>query len=394
MRAGLTWNLQLEGANDLTLGEFPCRTPLSPCDSSFLERGSMFKNKHVPRRSPPKPAPPIRKVFQSVAGPIRYLELPKMCLGVGSFGKVIQAVTEGTNHPVAIKTSFSKIDEGTLHEFDILNGIGRHPNIIQLVDLVVELTSHSSETHLVVNKCHGALWSWLGRCRQPVPANVRTEITRQVYSGLAFIHSKGWVHNDLHSANILVSGYNGQVSITDFGMSLRFTGDDGVNIVSQHRDLRSVTLQVILEMWLGRGTKYVKMVRDCAVVMHNHGVNSELIGMAQHWLIYRAGEVFRSDNNRNIGCEYRTALGECPDLQRAILLIHSYALTHDILNRGMAVPQDLHRLFRYGILAGPDHKLSATYISTQLDNSLSEGYRQQAQSDICSMTVEMESTTV
>ncbi|XP_065193908.1 uncharacterized protein LOC135825099 [Sycon ciliatum] len=313
-------------------------------------------------------------------------------VGAGAYGTVIKAVTQGTNHPVSIKTSFWTRDPaGVPHEYDILKHIGRHPNIIQLIDLVVEITSYSDATHLVLNRCHTTLRNWLTTSVAPISANIRTEITRQLYSGVAFLHSRGVNHCDLHDANVLVSGYSGQVNIIDFGLS-KFS-DGHYDLVDRLRDVRNITMQAIVSMWLDGVNVYRVAVFSCRSAMLRRGMSFAHIGLAQHWLTFRSGEIYRNVHERSRR-DYQTEMSSKPGLEDTITRMHAFNLTHRLQNRGVAVPESLHELLRYGMLVGPDDKTNAGYISERIDSIVLDDFRKKAQREICRITTDMYSTTV
>lgn len=58
-------------------------------------------------------------------------------------------------------------------------------------------------------------------------------ITKQIFNAIHFIHSKGIIHRDVKSANIMIVGNNYQVKLMDFGMGKRvanaFTLQDDSN---------------------------------------------------------------------------------------------------------------------------------------------------------------------
>ncbi len=63
------------------------------------------------------------------------------------------------------------------------------------------------------------------------PPRFYQQVFQQILNGLAFIHSMGWVHRDIHPGNILIANSNPkrisdiQVKIADFGLA-RYIGID------------------------------------------------------------------------------------------------------------------------------------------------------------------------
>ena len=78
--------------------------------------------------------------------------------------------------------------------------------------------------HLIMELCQGmSIYHHIKKQPdQRLPESVCRHIFRQVVSGVAYMHSKGYAHRDLKMDNILydVQGTK-QIKIIDFGFSLR-----------------------------------------------------------------------------------------------------------------------------------------------------------------------------
>ncbi|XP_065193907.1 cyclin-dependent kinase 4-like [Sycon ciliatum] len=339
------------------------------------------------------------KVFQSAEGTAQYTELPAASIGDGSQGQVRQAIRRGTNMAVAIKSSFKRRDpKGVTHEIDILRELGNHQNVIEILDMVVDVDDCLATPHMVMKKCHRDLWTWLQESVQPISASVRAEITRQLFSGLAFLHERGVVHCDLHQKNVLVHGHSGQIKITDFGSSRRSSDEDTREHVTvyKRRDIRSMTQYVVISMWLDGMDKYRTQVYISRLHFLYRGVDTVLVGKAQYWMVIQPNEIYRKlalVNNGGLE-RFDDSMNDHPGLLTVINDIHSRALTTQIKNRGLSVPDTLHEPLRYGCLVGPATKLTASYISEMLDRAVSQGDREVAQQDIRLITIDMVSTDV
>ncbi|KAG5041294.1 hypothetical protein JHK85_013770 [Glycine max] len=98
-------------------------------------------------------------------------------------------------------------------EINLLNQLS-HPNIVQYhgSELVEESLSVYLE-YVSGGSIHKLLQEY-GSFKEPVIQNY----TRQIVSGLAYLHGRNTVHRDIKGANILVDP-NGEIKLADFGMA-------------------------------------------------------------------------------------------------------------------------------------------------------------------------------
>lgn len=139
-------------------------------------------------------------------------------LSSGNFGKVFRGTYFGTE--VAVKKLLD-VDDEFMHkyierEMAILKSL-RHPNIVQFMGLskhrndyyiVTEFISGGDLRHLL--KDHSKELSW----------KMRVKMALDTAQALTFLHSKGLMHRDLKSHNLLVDE-NGKIKLCDFGFSRR-----------------------------------------------------------------------------------------------------------------------------------------------------------------------------
>ncbi|KAH9315117.1 hypothetical protein KI387_023744, partial [Taxus chinensis] len=103
-------------------------------------------------------------------------------------------------------------------EINLLSQL-KHPNIVQY---------YGSETledafYIYLEYVPGGSIFKLLREFGPLPEPVIKIYTRQILSGLAYLHSKNTVHRDIKGANLLADTY-GKIKLADFGMAKHING--------------------------------------------------------------------------------------------------------------------------------------------------------------------------
>lgn len=134
-------------------------------------------------------------------------------IGQGASGGVYTGHERGTNRLVAIKQM--NLEQQPKKDL-IINEIlvmkdSSHPNIVNFIDSYL---------------CDGELWVVMeymegGSLTDVVTFNIMTEgqiasVCRETLRGLQHLHSKGVIHRDIKSDNILLSS-DGNIKLTDFG---------------------------------------------------------------------------------------------------------------------------------------------------------------------------------
>ena len=143
-------------------------------------------------------------------------------IGQGGFSEIYESQWLGI--PVAVKVIFDpKITEALLEEFN--NEIEklfilRHPYIIQLYGITEK---EKSQKLAVITELapKGSLFDYLHKnpkTKNNLSLDFKNRITKQLICTMAYIHSRGYVHRDLKTQNILLDK-NLDMKMCDFGLT-------------------------------------------------------------------------------------------------------------------------------------------------------------------------------
>jgi serine/threonine protein kinase len=139
-------------------------------------------------------------------------------LGQGAMGTVYRVLELTTGRPSALKVLHAtlldnwKARERMSREIRALARV-RHPNVVELYDLVAMGDALAIELELVTG---GTLASRIAR--GPLPVEEARRILGRVLSGLQAIHGAGLIHRDLKPGNILMTA-EGMPKIADLGIA-------------------------------------------------------------------------------------------------------------------------------------------------------------------------------
>jgi len=165
-------------------------------------------------------------------------------IGVGAYGIVYRARDlENDNRIVALKRLRVQASEegmplATVREIALLKQLERfdHPNIVRLLDVCCgRRTAREIRLMLVFEHVDYDLEAFMNQRvnneRVPVSVENCRNISRQLLSGLDFLHSHQVVHRDLKPQNVLISRDNMQVRIADFGLARLYSADSSLTQV-------------------------------------------------------------------------------------------------------------------------------------------------------------------
>ncbi|KAL7254600.1 hypothetical protein ACSBR1_008874 [Camellia fascicularis] len=146
-------------------------------------------------------------------------------LGRGTFGHVYLGFNSESGQLCAIKEVRVIADDQTSkeclkqlnQEITLLRHLS-HPNIVQYYGSELGEETLSVYLEYVSGGSIHKLLQEYGPFREPVIQNY----TRQILSGLAYLHGRNTVHRDIKGANILVDPM-GEIKLADFGMAKHIT---------------------------------------------------------------------------------------------------------------------------------------------------------------------------
>jgi tRNA A-37 threonylcarbamoyl transferase component Bud32 len=157
---------------------------------------------------------------------VEYVERDE--LGKGGFGTVFRGTWLKT--AVAIKqikvkrrkndnpAVINKLSDEVARELQ-LNGVLRHPNIVQLMAYSIDKTGFYLVTELV-NGYNLDTIIFDEECALKLSTRDKTNCARQVISALCYMHAMSVVHQDVKPANILVDACSRVAKVCDFGLGL------------------------------------------------------------------------------------------------------------------------------------------------------------------------------
>ncbi|EAR94120.2 kinase domain protein (macronuclear) [Tetrahymena thermophila SB210] len=149
-------------------------------------------------------------------------------LGQGLQGLVMLAKDSKSNIRYAIKGVQVRDDKGKVYdevqnlvknEIDILQNCRGSPYVVSL------LGSFEGKlfTYLVLSECQGTLTEIITKSQNKRLNEISAiKYAKDITEGIYYIHSKGYLANDLKMENILID-YNGNAVVSDFGLAAKLT---------------------------------------------------------------------------------------------------------------------------------------------------------------------------
>ncbi|KAK6102758.1 Protein kinase domain family protein [Brugia pahangi] len=153
-------------------------------------------------------------------------------LGEGFFGDVYKVQHRFTGEIMVLKVGKERerenrirIKANVLKEVNMLNQLTSHPNLLAFRGVCVDLAEKSWNLHILMDFCDGGSLSRLICDHQKYFRwSLRCSLARDISYAMDFVHSRGIMHRDLTSMNVLLQKVaNGSLKavVADFGLSCR-----------------------------------------------------------------------------------------------------------------------------------------------------------------------------
>lgn len=136
------------------------------------------------------------------------------CLGSGAFASIFKAYDKQTRKACAIK-KIAKKSSGSfpMEEYNIGKRM-KHPNVVKTMDCLCSDAHMYMQIELVNG---GDLFTQLDPSGPGLEENIARKYMFQLASGLAYMHSQGFVHCDVKPENVLI--HNGCIKVCDLGLA-------------------------------------------------------------------------------------------------------------------------------------------------------------------------------
>ncbi|XP_038607138.1 myosin-IIIb isoform X1 [Tachyglossus aculeatus] len=150
-------------------------------------------------------------------------------IGKGTYGKVYKVSNkkDGSLAAVKILDPISDMDEEIEAEYNILQFLPNHPNVVKFYGMFYKADQYvGGQLWLVLELCNGGsvteLVKDLLRGGQRLEESVISYILYGALLGLQHLHSNQIIHRDVKGNNILLTTEGG-VKLVDFGVSAQLT---------------------------------------------------------------------------------------------------------------------------------------------------------------------------
>ncbi|XP_066468288.1 myosin-IIIb isoform X3 [Tiliqua scincoides] len=150
-------------------------------------------------------------------------------IGKGTYGKVYKVTNQkdGSLAAVKILDPISDVDEEIEAEYNILQFLPNHPNVVKFYGMFYKSDQYvGGQLWLVLELCNGGsvtdLVKGLLKCGQRLDEAIISYILYGALLGLQHLHNNRIIHRDVKGNNILLTTEGG-VKLVDFGVSAQLT---------------------------------------------------------------------------------------------------------------------------------------------------------------------------
>ncbi|XP_073490036.1 myosin-IIIb isoform X1 [Aquarana catesbeiana] len=150
-------------------------------------------------------------------------------IGKGTYGKVYKVSNkkDGSLAAVKILDPISDVDEEIEAEYNILQSLPNHPNVVMFYGMYYKADQYvGGQLWLVLELCNGGsvtdLVKSIRNCGQRLDEAIISYILYGALLGLQHLHNNRIIHRDVKGNNILLTTEGG-VKLVDFGVSAQLT---------------------------------------------------------------------------------------------------------------------------------------------------------------------------
>ncbi|XP_073146511.1 mitogen-activated protein kinase kinase 4-like [Henckelia pumila] len=193
--------------------------PLQPPSPAKRPRRRLGLTLPLPNRDTslavPLPLPPtLAPSASSTSQPLQHSQLERVSrVGSGAGGTVYKVLHRPSGNLYALKVIYGHHEDSVLvqmcREIEILRDVD-HPNIVKCHNLF----DHNGEVEVLLEYMDRGSLEGTRIAHEPS----LSDLTRQVLSGLQYLHKRKIVHRDIKPSNLLINSRR-NVKIADFGVS-------------------------------------------------------------------------------------------------------------------------------------------------------------------------------
>lgn len=203
-------------------------------------------------------------------------------VGRGKYSEVFSGLNVNTNSPCIIKVLKPVRLKKIKREIKILQNLRDGPNIIQLLDLVIEPETRTPSFifELVNNVEHRTLYPRL------TDLEVRFYIF-QLLRALDFAHSRGIMHRDVKPHNVMIDPVARQIRLIDWGLAEFYHAGVPYNVRVASRYYKGPELLVdlleydySLDLW-SLGCMFAGMIFGIDTLFHGRDNNDQLVKIVE-----------------------------------------------------------------------------------------------------------------
>lgn len=222
------------------------RLNIEPKDKTslfILTRAIQFTHKEMyyvagyeikPKERRPYASPEMYKRAKDLVKHLTKEDIKKMIKNTeysnkGGYGSIYSSKLVKSKRKIAIKklsNDTEKNKQKNLSEVAFLS-VCEHPNIVEFIDAWV--VDESKELWIINEFIDGGTLSEIVKCHKFKESHI-AYVAREILKALHYLHSKGYVHRDIKSSNIMLST-DGNIKLIDFGLCCEVLSGKRMNMV-------------------------------------------------------------------------------------------------------------------------------------------------------------------